>query len=115
MTSITAKTNSPWINEGVPVEQGENASVPWSVKWPSASTVASPTVKVYKKGTTTDVAATVMPSGSHTASGNLLTMKNLTALTGGESYIISITITVDGVVDEFFMAVRCLKQETGQT
>ena len=107
-------TDSAWIIES-PVTQGKNASIPWVVTFPWASTLASATVQVFKKGTTTDIAGTVMPSGSHSISGNSLTMKNLTALTGGESYIIAIQITVDGVADEYFMEVQALKESTGKT
>ena len=108
-------TNKPWILES-PLKQGEQAIVPWTITWPWATTVGSSTktVKVYKKGTTTDVASTVMPDGSHTASGNSLTMKVLKLLVGGEKYIISILIDVDGVVDEYFIEVWALKSETGQ-
>lgn len=102
----------PWIIES-PVTQGENATIPWTVTFPWATTLASATVQVFKKGTTTNIAGTVMPTGSHTTSGNSLTMKNLTALTGGESYIVAIQITVDGVADEFFLEVRALRESTG--
>lgn len=103
-----------FVNEGMPVLQGENASIPWTVTWAYATTVSSPTVQVFKQGTTTDVAGTVMPSGSHTASGNSLTMKNLTALTAGETYIVDIQITVDGVADEFFLIVKAVHEATGK-
>ena len=96
-----------------PVVQGQNASIPWTITFPWATSVTSPTVAVYKKGTTSDVSGTVMPSGSHTVSGNSLTMKNLTSLTAGESYIVDIRITVDGIADEFFLEVKALRQELG--
>ena len=104
-----------WILES-PLMQGENAEIPWTITWPWATTVGSTTktVAVYKRGTTTDVEGTVMPGGSHTASGNQLTMKPLKLLVGGEKYIISITIDVDGITDEYFVEVYALKSETGQ-
>ena len=104
-----------WILE-VPLEQGENAEIPWTIVWPSAAAVgaASIAVAVYKLGTTTNVASTVMPTGTHTASGNSITMKPLKLLTGGEKYIISITTDIDGVVDETFGEVWALKSETGR-
>ena len=108
-------TNSPWIIDS-PVSQGENAVIAWGITWPKATTVgaSTKTVAVYKKGTTTNVASTVMPSGSHIAYGNLLALKALQLLTGGEKYIISITIDIDGVTDEYFMEVWALKSETGK-
>ena len=96
-----------------PVVQGVNASIPWTIVFPWATSVTSPTVAVFKKGTTTDVASTVMPLGSHTVSGNSLTMKNLTSMTAGESYIVDIRITIDGIADELYLQVDCLRQETG--
>ena len=108
-------TNKPWLLES-PLKQGERAEIPWGITWPWATTVGATTktVKVYKKGTTTDVAGTVMPDGAHVASGNLLVMKTLKLLTGGEKYIISISIDVDGITDEYFVEVWALKSETGQ-
>jgi len=110
---ITVSPNSPWIIEGDQF-QGENATIPWTIVFPWATTLASVTVQVFKEGSTADVAGTVMPSGSHSTTGNSLTMKPLTALTGGEWYILAIQITVDGVADEWFMRIGALKQETGK-
>ena len=58
--------------------------------------VTSPTAKVYRRRA--DVTATVMPSGSHTASGSVATLKPLTALVGGARYIVAVTGTVSGSV-----------------
>ena len=111
--AVQASSDSVWINEGRPVFQGENATIPWTVTWAYATTVSSPTVQVFKLGDTTDAASTYMPSGSHTTSGNSLTMKNLTVLVGGEDFIVAIQITVDGIADEFFMKVHALHEATG--
>lgn len=94
--------------------QGENASIPWVLNFSWATTVASPTsVTVYKGGS--DATSTTMPSGSHSVSGNNLTLKNLTALTGGELYMIDVVVSIDGVVDEFWLPVQALKKQTGKT
>ena len=96
-----------------PIYQGENATVPYSITFPWATTVgSSPTVVVYKNGT--DVTSTAMPSGSHSASGKTLTLKPLTALLGGETYIIDILATIDSVVDEWFLEVKAVKKTTGR-
>ena len=58
--------------------------------------VTSPTAAVYRNGTA--VTSTVMPSGSHTASGSVATLKPLTALVGGAKYVIAVTGTVSGDV-----------------
>ena len=76
------------------IEQGEAESVAYSIEYADYSSVSSPSVTVYRNGS--DVTSTVMPSGSHTVSNNVVTMKNLTALNGGDTYIISITVTVTG-------------------
>ena len=94
--------------------QGENASIPWVLSFPWATTVASPTsVTVYKGGT--DTSSTNMPSGSHSVSGTNLTLKSLTALVGGELYMIDVVVSVDGVVDEWWLPVQALKKQTGKT
>ena len=91
-----------WIHVS---RQGENTKIPWGITWPWATTVGASTiaVAVYKKGTTTDISDKVMPDGSHIAYGNMLVMKALKYLRFGIKYIISITIDIDGVVDQFFM------------
>jgi len=58
--------------------------------------VTSPTAAIYRNGT--EVTSTVMPSGSHTASGSVATLKPLTALVGGAKYVIDVTGTVGGDV-----------------
>jgi hypothetical protein len=98
--------------EESPIYQGAGATVPYSVTFPFATTVAAGTIAVYKNGA--DVTSTVMPSGSHSASGNVLTLKPLTALTGGETYLISIAATVDGVADQWFCEVKAVKTTTGK-
>lgn len=68
---------------------------------------------VYKNGS--DVTSTTMPAGSHAVSGTNLTLKNLTALIGGELYMIDIVVAVDGVVDEWWQPVQALRETTGKT
>ena len=58
--------------------------------------VTSPTATVYRRRA--NVTTTVMPSGSHTASGSVATLKPLTALAGGARYIVAVTGTVSGDV-----------------
>ena len=103
-----------WINEGEPVYLGENAAVPLTVTFPWATALGTPTITAYREGNATNVADTVMPSGSHTTSGNQLTLKAFSGGTGGETYILSIVIAVDSVTDEWFLKVGVLKKETGR-
>lgn len=95
-----------------PIYQGAGATVPYTVTFPWATTAASPVATVYMNEA--DVTSTVMPSGSATASGNTITLKPLTALTGGETYIVAIAATIDGVADQWFLEVRAIKSTTGR-
>lgn len=96
MTELTAVRNDIWLNES-PVTVVAGATRTYTVTYEGASSVSSPSAIAYKDGT--DVSATVFPSGSITASGTTVTMKPLTALSGGEVYVIAITATVDGNTD----------------
>jgi len=95
-----------------PIYQGAGATVTYSIQFPWATTCATPTIAAYKGGTT--VTTTVFPSGSASASGNTITLAPLTALTGGEAYIISIVDAVDGVTDQWFLEVRAVSSTTGK-
>jgi len=53
-----------------------------------------PDATVYKNRA--DVTSTAMPSGSHSNSGDIVTLKPLTALVGGNRYIIDVEATVGG-------------------
>ena len=59
-----------------------------------ASSVASGSALVYLSNE--DVTATVMPSGSVSYVDNAMTLKPITALTGGSDYIVVLTATLDG-------------------
>ena len=99
-----------WILES-PVHVVEGISIPFTITFPWATTVsASPTVEIYKDGSSTNTASTYMPSGSHSVSGNTLTMKNLTAVVPGK-YVLVINATVDGVADVWKLGVVVHKQE----
>ena len=65
-------------------------------------TVTSPSALVYRKRK--DVTSTAMPSGSASASGSVATLKPLTALVGGATYIVAVTGTVGG--DTFKKIIR---------
>ena len=58
--------------------------------------VTSPSAKVYRGGT--EYTSVVMPAGSASASGNVATLKPLTALVGGFRYIVAVSGTVAGDV-----------------
>ena len=94
-----------WIKES-PVIQGERESIPYSLlfSWATTATVDDSSLIVYKGNE--DVTSSVT-TGSNTYSGNIVTLKTLTGLTGGQTYVLSILVTVDGVQDEYKMEVYC--------
>ena len=84
-----------WLIES-PVVMVEGEIISYSVDWLGSSKVENPSVKVYKNGQ--DVTNSVMVSGdSHTVSGNVLTMKKITAGNndGGANYVVVVQCGVD--------------------
>ena len=75
-------------------------------------TVTSPSATVYRRRA--NVTATVMPSGTASASGSIATLKPLTALAGGARYVIAVTGTVAGDVWIKKIEVICGKDEDEQ-
>lgn len=97
------------ISEGLQY-QGSDEEVAYNLtttKWGSSPT--SPTVKVYSVvGTTyTDVTATVMPSGSATVTGDVITLPVLKLLTADTLYRVEVKFTVSGNVFEPYAMLRC--------
>jgi len=99
-------------NRRLPMQyQGPSSAIPYTLQcaWATAIT-GTPTVTAYKGAT--DVSSTVL-SGSNSISGNALTLKTLGSLTGGEEYVISVVMTVDGVTDTWWLPVTALKASSG--
>ena len=69
---------------------------------PSSPGVAA----VYKNGT--DVVTTVMPSGTHTVSGQNITLKPLTLLTAGSDYAVIVNATIAGNTESRKLIVQCV-------
>jgi len=61
------------------------------------ATVSSPVATVYKG--TSDGTTVCMPSGTASASGNVVTLKPMTGVVGGETYIVAVTTTIGGNTD----------------
>ena len=75
-----------------------------------ASTPTVGTVTVYDESDNdTDVTSTVMPSGSHSDSGDVITLKPLTALTIGHSYRVEVQFTAGSSTYECYMIVKCTR------
>ena len=93
LKELTALPNTPLVQESpVILVAGETRT--FTVVFQGVTAVTSPSAIVYKGGA--DVSSTVMPSGSASASGNTATLKPLTALTAGETYVVAVTATCDG-------------------
>ena len=115
-----ATKQNMWILDS-PMIQGANASIPWTIVFPWATTVTITTadntdVGIFREGddTETDLADTHMSSGAHAYSGNSIILRNLASLVSGETYIVSIRPTVDGVQDEWWFKVKCPRTATGR-
>lgn len=79
-----------------PVRMVAGETRTFTLVFQGVTAVTNPSAAVYKGGTGSDLAGTVMPSGSHSASGNTATLKPLTSLTAGETYTVAVTATCDG-------------------
>ena len=59
------------------------------------TTISALSVKIYLGST--DKTSTNMSTGSQSYSGNVYTTKNISALLGGNVYVLAATVTIDGV------------------
>lgn len=93
------------VSEGVQ-EQGADESIRYTLSVsPAPSSIIS--VKVYELPAYTDVTATVMPSGTASYVGSVITLPLLTALTTDRAYRIEVRYS-DGVnTIEPYMMVQC--------
>lgn len=102
-----------WVIES-PVDMISGETITFSVTFQGATSVTSPSATVYLNGT--DYTSTAMPSGSHTASGNVATLKPLVAGAndGGEKYVVAVSATVDGNTELRKLMVNILKASDEQ-
>jgi hypothetical protein len=79
-----------WLLES-PIYQVEGATITYTVTFEGVTTVSSPALVVWKNGT--DYSSTAAPSGSTTASLNVVTLKPILAVAtdGGQKYICTVT------------------------
>lgn len=101
--------NEIWLIES-PVVMVEGEVISYSVDWLGASKVENPSVMVYKNGQ--DVTSSVMVSGdSHTISGNVMTMKKITAGNndGGLNYVVVVQCGVDNNIEKRKFLVQVVK------
>jgi hypothetical protein len=88
-----------WVKES-PIYLVSGAEPTFTITYSGCTTVSATgaTMEVYKGGSGSNLAAT-LTTGSITASGNVLTLKKLQSLIGGNTYVVSVKATVDGVVE----------------
>ena len=97
------------VKEGIQI-QGVDEKIAYKITTtPWASSPTSIVPKVYDvtvDGTRTDVTTTVMPSGSASATGDVITLPLLQALTYGKTYRVEVQFTVSGNVFEPYFLVK---------
>ena len=104
--NITFTEKGIWADESPrPVVEGATINIS-ATYWGTPTTVSA---VVYRN--TTDVSSTCMPSGSVSITGNTATLKPLTAMTGGNRYVVAVTGTVGGEVHVKKMMLICSKDE----
>ena len=97
------------VTEGVRYQTSDETRVYTITTTKLVSSPTSPTAVVYDESVDEDVTATVMPSGSHSVSGDVITLKPLTALTQDHSYRVEFKFTVGANIFERYFRVRCIK------
>ncbi len=94
-----------------PIQMLEGETITYALTWIGASALSSPTAVVYKDSAV--YTSTAMPSGSHTVSGNVQTLKPLVA-TGGDGnndYVVIIECVVDGNTERRKLIVNIIRDE----
>jgi len=100
--------NTLWVLEG-PQTMREGETVTYSLTWLGGTNLSTPSAIVYKNGTV--VTTAVMPSGSHSVSGNVQTLKPVTipAGYGGSTIVVEASCIVDGNTEKRGIQIKCLK------
>lgn len=88
--------------------QGVDESIPYTITTTNIGSSPSVTqVKVYDvRDSFSDVTSTVMPSGSASVNGDVITLPELTALTEGRLYRVEVACTIAGADVEIYFLVR---------
>lgn len=103
---MTAKRE---IKEGLQFQGVDETIVYTLTTTPWGSSPGTLSAKVYSiasSGTRTDVTATVMPSGSPSAVGDVISLPALTALTNGVLYRVEVKFTCSGNVFEPYAYIK---------
>ncbi len=71
------------------------------------SSPATPTAVVYDEADESNVTSVVMPSGSNTAAGDVITLKPITALTQNHTYRVEVKWVVGSQTYERYLRICC--------
>lgn len=90
--------NEIWVDESpIYLTAGDEPTFSLAYGGATSVTATGATMTIYKNGTGSDLASTNL-TGSMSASGNVLTLKKLQSLVGGNTYVVAVKATVDSVV-----------------
>lgn len=90
-----------------PLEQGVDEEIQYSVTTTNFGTSpSSPAVVVKNNKTGDDVTSTVMPTGSPSASGDVITLPVMKSLTAGVFYRVEVKFEANGQLFEPYFFVR---------
>lgn len=73
----------------------------------AGSTISAMSVKIYLGST--DKTSTLMTTGSESFAANVYTTKNISGLSGGNTYMLAAAITIDGIKTTRKCEIRCQK------
>lgn len=79
----------------------------WAIDTSNRGTPTSPSVASVKDKAGADKKSDVMPSGSASVSGDVISLPKLQDLTAGDRYEIRVTYTISGNKHETFIHVAC--------
>lgn len=96
MTQKSAISNDPTSNEPLYLREGDEVALTIHVAGVQ-STITSPTMTMYKEGTSTDLSSTYLTGAMSISGIDSIITKTTTGLKSG-SYIWSVSATVDGQV-----------------
>lgn len=97
------------IDEGVQV-QGSDEQIVYTLtttNW--GSSPSSPSAKIYSRSgdTYTDTTATNMPTGTASATGDVITLPKIVSLTAGTEYRVEVQFTISGNIFEAYARIIC--------
>ncbi len=93
-----------------PKQQTSNESIAYTVgvaAYPGSGDPSSVVASVFNLSDNSDVTSTVMPTGSVSVSGNTITLKPLTLLTGGNTYKVQVQFARSGNTLEAYFVIKC--------